>query len=426
MMSPSSLSLVNATYRGARRTVAFAIYGSVIGTMAAIGPLIGGFLTAVYSWRWAFGVNLPVAAVVVVAALARVPESKETRAEVGFDAVGSLLSALGIGSLVFGLIEGRSYGWWTALVGGQLFGVPWRSGGLSPIPVALTVSVVALVALWFVERSRQAAGRPVLIDVTLFRIPTFGLGSTAALIVSLGEYGVLFSLPLFLQGARGYTALSAGLVVSTLAIGSFVSGPTTPRLARRWGPRAVARLGMALEVVGIAGVGLAMSPTVTGWHLVPWLMIYGMGVGYASAQLTGVILADVPVGQSGQASGTQSTARQVGSALGTAVLGTILFVGLAHDTQAGVAQVPGVSAPEAAHVAQSVQESGGTVIDGLASGPGGKPVADAAVSAFAGALQRTALVGAGFVGLGLAATMLLPADRRREEDAPVPADVATE
>ena len=266
-----------------------------------------------------------------------------------------MLSALGIGSLVFGLIEGRSYGWWTALVDGRLFGVPWRTGGLSPIPVALTVSVVALVALWLVERSRHGAGLPVLIDVTLFRIPTFGLGSMAALILSLGEYGVLFSLPLFLQGARHYTALSAGLVVSTLAIGSFVSGPTTPRLARRWGARAVARLGMGLEVIGIAGIGLAMSPTVTGWHLVPWLMIYGMGVGYASAQLTGVILADVPVGQSGQASGTQSTARQVGSALGTAVLGTILFVGLAHDTQAGVAQVPGVSASEAAQVARSVQ-----------------------------------------------------------------------
>lgn len=416
MMSPASLSLVNAIYRGERRAPAFAIYGSVIGGMAAIGPLLGGYLTQTFSWRWAFGINIPVAAAIVIGSLVLVPESRDEHIEAGADVPGSLLSAVGIGAVVFGLIEGRSYGWWTAIGDGRLLGFSWQAGALSPIPVALALGVVALVALWFVERRRAARDKVVLIDVRLFRIASFGLGSMAALILSLGEYGILFSLPLFLQGALGYTALSAGAVLAALAAGSFLSGPTTPRLAKRYGPRFVARLGMALEVVGIAGLGLTVSAHTTGWHLVPWLLVYGVGVGYASAQLTSVILADVPVRQGGQASGTQSTARQVGSALGTAVLGTILFVGLAHDTTARVAEVSGLTQAQAAEIGQVVQQSAGTAIPGLAQGPGGQAAVDAASVAFADSLQRTALFGAGFVALGLLATLALPAEKRREED----------
>lgn len=416
MMSPSSLSIVNATYRGARRTTAFAIYGSVIGGMAAVGPLLGGYLTEHFSWRWSFGINVPIALAIVIGALTLVPESRDERARGGIDVAGAVLSALGIGSLVFGLIEGRSYGWWTAVVDGDLLGVSWRAGGLSPIPVALGVAVVSLVGLWWVEARRTRAGQVVLIDVRLFRIRSFGFGSLAALILSLGEFGILFALPLFLQGALGYTALGAGAVLAALAAGSFVSGPTTPMLARRFGPRWVARLGMALEVVGILGLGLSVSANGSAWPLVPWLLVYGAGVGYASAQLTGVILADVPVQQSGQASGTQSTARQIGSALGTAVLGTILFVGLSSSTEARLADVPGVDAATAAQLSEAVQASAGTVIPSLAQGPGGQAVADAAAAGFADALRTTALLGSGFVALGLLATLALPRQARRPED----------
>ncbi len=416
MMAPSSLSLINATYRGSRRATAFAIYGSVIGGMAAIGPLLGGYLTETYSWRWAFAINIPVAAVIVIGALRTVPESRDEHTDAGVDLPGAVLSAVGIGTFVFALIEGRSYGWWTAQADGSLLGVSWSAGGLSPIPVALAVAAVGLVGLWLVESRRARRGQVVLIDVRLFRIATFGLGSLAALILSLGEFGVLFSLPLFLQGALGYTALSAGAVLAALALGSFLAGGTTPHLAKRFGPRFVARTGMGLEVVGILGLGLAVTATTTGWHLVPWLMVYGVGVGYASAQLTSVILADVPVGQSGQASGTQSTARQIGSALGTAVLGTILFVGLAHDTQARVAEIDGVSAAQAEQIAQVVQSSAGTAIEGLSQGPGGEQTRQAATQAFADSLRRTAFAGAGFVTLGLLATLALPADKRREDE----------
>lgn len=416
MMAPTSLSLINATYRGQRRTIAFAIYGSVIGGMAAIGPLLGGWLTETFSWRWSFGINIPIAIVVVVGGLLVVPESRDDDAAPGTDVVGAILSAVGIGALVFGLIEGRSYGWWTAETDVTLFGSTWSAGGISPVPVALVIALVGLVSLWFLERSRARRGKTVIIDVTLFRIGSFGWGSLAALIVALGEFGILFSLPLFLQSALGYTALGAGSILATLALGAFIAGPTTGRIAARTSPRTVARLGMALEVVGIVGLGVVISTSVQAWELSIWLVIYGLGVGYASAQLTGVILADVPVRQSGQAAGTQSTARQVGSALGTAVLGTVLFVGLAGSTQDRVSQLEGVSAAQAAQVADVVEQSAGTAIPGLAAQS--QPIADAASEAFADALRHTAFVAAGFVALGLAATLLLPAAKPDDDSHP--------
>ena len=278
-------------------------------------------------------------------------------AEPGFDAVGSVFSALGFGAFVFALIEGRSYGWMTAVTDGSLLGVGWTTGGASPVPVALAISVLGLVGLAVVETHRRAEGRSVLIDTSLFLIRSFGLGSLAAMILSLGEFGVVISVD------------------------------------------------MSADV------------------LVACLVVYGVGVGFASAQLTSAILADVPVRQSGQASGTQSTARQVGSALGTAVLSTILFVGLAHDTEARVAEIPGVSADQAAQVAQAVQSSAGTAIPSLAGEVNGPALVEAASHAFADSPRRTAFTGAGFVAFGLIATLLLPADRRRDERAE-PADEA--
>ncbi|MGB7980849.1 MAG: DHA2 family efflux MFS transporter permease subunit [Candidatus Nanopelagicales bacterium] len=424
MMSPTSLSLVNSLYSGRSRNVAFAIYGSIIGGMAALGPLVGGFLTTSFSWTWAFWINVPIGMIVIIGAVRVVPESKDPGDTPGLDIMGALLSALGIGLLVFGLIEGRNYGWWSAKPDVSIGAIDVPEGALSPVAIAMLVSVASLIALYFVETWRTSAGKTVLIDFSLFRIRTFGLGSAAALIVSLGEFGILFSLPLFLQSVLGYTALGAGALLATLAIGSFVSAPTAAMLANRYGARFVARMGMALEVVGIVGLGLIISPSSTAWQMAIWLIIYGMGVGYASAQLTGLILADVPVRQSGQASGTQSTARQVGSAMGTAVLGTVLFLSLNTQTEARVSEV-GVPVEAAQQLADVVEGSAGTAIPGLDQPPGSPQIQAAAGQAFADSLSQTAFVAGGFVFLGLIFTLALPKPvGRREDDDPGLAPVA--
>ena len=362
MMSPTSLSLVNALYRGKQRAIAFAIYGSIIGGMAAVGPVVGGWLTEHFSWHWSFWVNLPIAALILVGAVRFVPESRAEGDVGSADVVGALLSTVGIAALVFALIEGRNYGWIRTTTDSSLLGINWSAGSISPVALALVGAAACLPGLYVYESALNRRGASALIDTSLLRIPSFGLGSFAGLIVSLGEFGLLFSLPLFLQSVLGWSALGSGALLAALALGTFFSAPTAAKFANSRSPRFVTRLGLSLEIVGIVGISLSASPTASGWVVGGWLFVYGCGVGYATAQLTGLILSEVPVTKSGQASGLQSTARQLGASLGTAVLGTIVFVQLHDRTMEQVSQIGGLPPTVASDIASTVEKTAGTVI----------------------------------------------------------------
>jgi EmrB/QacA subfamily drug resistance transporter len=406
MMLPTSLSLLNAQFRGRERGIAFAVWGSTIGGTAALGPLLGGWLTTSFSWRWAFGINIPLGFAVVAGTLLLVPESKDDAAARGNDVAGAVLSALGFGGIVFGLIEGRNYGWWRRTGDIRLAGIHW-TWAISPIPLAFAVGALALLIFAIVERRRNAAGRVVLLDLRLFAIPSFRNGNIAAAIVSLGEFGLLFSLPLWFQNIRGYSAFETGLALLPLAIGSFVASGFGAQLAQRRGPAFAVRLGILLELVGVVGVGIVIGPRTAWWATVPVLFVYGLGVGLATAQLTGVVLADVPVANSGQGSGTQSTTRQIGSALGIAILGTVLFGVLGAQLSDRLSRVPGLPAGQRAAIVTAVKQSAGAAISRLAAGPRTASIATLAKEAFSTATRWTAFCAAAFLALGLLASLSL-------------------
>jgi len=422
LMLPSSLSIINAVFVGKARAAAFAVWGATIGGMAALGPLVGGWLTTYASWHWAFLINVPIGIAVLIGVFVFVPETKETTMAKGTDVAGLLLSTLGLLGIVFGLIEGQRYGWLLSTTPFSIGGLTW-DGGLSPAFVGLVLGIACLVGLVVVESRRIAAGKVVVFDLRLFRIRSFGAGNAVALIVSLGEFGLLFALPLFLQTVRGYTALETGVILLALAIGSFVASGAGAGLAQRIGPVRVLQIGMGCEVIGIIGLGVVISTTVTGWALAPWLFIYGLGVGFATAQLTGVILSETPVEQSGQASAMQSTARQVGAAIGTAILGTTLLVGLGVNVTQRL-EDRSVPAAAAEQVTTVVQSSAGTAIPGLAQQPGGEVLVEGASEGFADATTWVAWVAAAFVILGLLATFFLPRNAARvpEEGYAAPRD----
>jgi EmrB/QacA subfamily drug resistance transporter len=405
-MLPTSLSLLNAGFRGRDRAIAFAVWGSTIGGTAALGPLLGGWLTTSYSWRWAFGINIPLGLAVVTGTLLLVPESWETAASRGNDLAGALLSVLGFGGIVFGLIEGRNYGWWNRTGPVSIAGLGWR-WPVSPVPVAFAAGAACLIAFVAVELRRNAAGRVVLLDLRLFSIPSFRNGNIAVAIVSLGEFGLLFALPLWFENVRGYSAFETGVALLPLAIGSFAASGFGAQLARKKGPVFTVRLGIALELAGVAGIGVVVGPGTAWWATVPVLFVYGLGVGLATAQLTGVVLADVPVTSSGQGSGTQSTSRQVGSAFGIAILGTVLFSTLGAQLTRKLAGIPRIPAGQRAAIVTAVKQSGGAAISHLAADPRTAPVAAAAKDAFSQATRLTAFCAAFFLALGLLASLSL-------------------
>jgi EmrB/QacA subfamily drug resistance transporter len=413
MILPATLSILNATFRGRERGIAFAVWGSTIGGMAAVGPLLGGWLTTDFSWRWAFGINVPLGVIIVVGILAFVTESKDESSTRRIDVIGALLAVVTTSTFVFGLIEGRSYGWWLSTDK-----VPdgWTLD-VSPIPFSFAISLIALAGfiVWGVRREK--AGKTTMLAFGLLRIPSFRNGNIAAMIVSLGEFGIILSLPLWLQNVLGYSALQTGFVILALAIGSFVASGFAGAYGNKVSPVWIVRFGLIAEIIGVLTVGLVINVDAEWYGIAAALFVYGFGVGLATAQLTSVVLKDVPVEQSGQGSGTQSTARQVGSAFGIAILGTILFtsVGTVLDSRLDDAGVP-ASARDT--IVNLVVDSSGTAIPAIENDPKYSEylaiVPDAKI-AFSDGTKYAAFAAAGFLALGFVATLRL--DGRREDHA---------
>jgi EmrB/QacA subfamily drug resistance transporter len=431
MVLPTTLSLVNTNFQGKERGIAFAIWGSTIGGMVAVGPVLGGWLATI-DWRWAFYVNVPFGIIVILGLLWQVNESKAEQRPGRIDYLGALISVVMLGTLVFGLIEGRVYGWWEQTSKQfTIFDWAWPTDAISIIPVALAISALFFTLFVIYERRREAAHKNVLLDLGLFGIPSFRNGSIAVLIISMGEFGLIFALPLWLQNVEGLNALSSGLVLLWLAGGAFVASGAAGASGGKIPPRVSVQVGVLLELVGVAGIAF-FAANGGGWGpIAPFLFIYGFGVGMATAQLTGVILVDVPFQKIGQASGSQSTLRQIGSALGIAVLGTTLFTFSQTAIETRIENLEMFKSAPAAEVAEVAKSLGNSVVDSAGgvipsinlilekqqmSADHAQAIEDAAAAGFTDGVKATGWAAAAFLLLGFFATFNL-GSRKKKQDA---------
>jgi EmrB/QacA subfamily drug resistance transporter len=425
MVLPTTLSLVNANFQGKERGIAFAVWGATIGGMVALGPVLGGWLATSFGddgWRLAFNINLPLGLIVMAGLIYWVAESKQAQRAGGIDFVGAIISTVMFLTLVFGLIEGRIYGWWDQTATQfQIGDFKWATDQISIIPVSLAISLAAFVAFYLWERYREKAHKNVLLDLNLFKIASFRNGSIAALIISMGEFGLLFAIPLWLQNVLGLSPIDSGLVLLFLAGGAFLASGAAGALSGKVPAATVVRIGVGLELVAVATVAI-FANVETGWiSIAPSLFIYGIGVGMATAQLTGVIMVDVPADMSGQGSGTQSTARQIGSALGIAVLGTMLFTGTQNSIDTRLAEL-NIDKERAGAISQLVVDSAGSAIpslkEGLVAQQVPEDVADQIVAAagdgFTEGTQFSAWAAGAFLALGFLSTFGLGSRRRKE------------
>ncbi|MDR8020004.1 MFS transporter [Nesterenkonia sp. LY-0111] len=224
-------------------------------------------------------------------------------------------------------------------------------------------------------------------------------------------------MPLWLQTTLGYTATQTGLLLVPIAVGAFIAAATTPLLAEAWGTTWVIRFGLLTEIIGLVWLAAVATSEVSGWALVPALALYGFGVGTADAQLPSLVLRDIPVERSGQGAGVQTTAQELGSAMGIAVIGTVLFTSLAWQLDTSLEDL-GITAGDHETTTSLVVDSAGTAITGLEGEM--QAIANDALSA---ATRNAALTGAGFLTLGLIATISL---RNRREEHTEDAHASTE
>ncbi|PRQ10837.1 MFS transporter [Corynebacterium sp. 13CS0277] len=406
VMLPSTLSSVNAMFQGPARAAAFGVWGAVMSGAAALGPLLGGWLTSTWSWEWIFWVNVPIAFAVAVGTVLWVPQTRGDSQRRGMDVDGFLTSALGFGGVVFGIIEGPTLGWFRPISDLQIGAQVWSTQApVSAAFVALVLGIVFLALFIVWERHRAGNGRDAILNVQLFHVPTFTWGNVAAFAVAVGEFCVVFMLPLFLVNVLGLTEMHAGFVLAAMALGAFGSGAAARHVAAAIGAPWTVVVGLALEVVGMSLVAVVVSATVSPWLVGGLLIIYGLGLGLASAQLTSLVLRDVPPADSGQGSATQSTTRQVGAAVGAAVAGAVLSASLAHTlpTQLAATHIP---APEATHLASVMHDSAGSMLPAFRSAnPANAPVADALAQGFAVSTRYALLSAVVFLLLGLLAAL---------------------
>ncbi len=424
MTSPSTLSIISATFTGRFRGVAFGVWGAVAGAAAALGPLLGGFLTTNASWRWAFYINVPIGLAAILGAIFVVQESVERKGRLKFDVPGIILVGLGIGGIVFGLIEGQTYGWWAPKQPFTLGSFTWPFSGISITPVSFLVGILALTGfvLWELRLSRRG-GDPVF-DFTLLRFRGFRFGLITVAIVALGEFGVIFVLSLFLQGALGYTAFQTGLTFLPFAILTLFVAPVAGLLSARFGPKWVVTSGMLIEALSIFLLSQSLSLDLNQGTVIAILLLYGLGVGLAIAQLTNVVLSEVPRDRLGSGSGANNTIRQVGAAMGIAIIGAILATTLASSVRTGLDSVQGLPPVAKAAIVQGLEKGGGGEggidLSGAPTGAVSKELTDQLdlvfKNAFLDAARSAGMIASIFVLLGAASSLFIPNPPKRKSE----------
>ncbi len=406
MVLPAALSTMNALFRSRRdRAIAFSVWGAVIGGFAALGPFVGGLLTTDTSWRWIFIINLPIAVIVLALTFGFMPNTSSDSEPGKFDVAGAFLSAFGLASVVFAIIEGLRFGWLiqTRVADFGLF--EWPEGVFGVVPTAFVLAIALLVGFYVLELHRSSHDKLPLIDFGLFRLASFKYANTAAVFVGIGEYGLIFVLPLAMQNMLGWSALGTGVVLLALAAGAFL-GPLFGEVSHKVGARPVVIAGLAIECVAMVILGLVMSPDTAGWQIAVLLFFYGMGVGAATGQLSNITLVDVPVDESGAASGVRTTARQLGASLGIAILGAVL-VATTFGATSGRLEEAGVDTATSNEISHEVADELGAGLPALVS-RSDADVAGALSQGFASATRTTFLVAGGFLLLGLLAGLALP------------------
>jgi len=312
ILSPIAAAIISATFWGPELGTAFGIYGGVSGIALIAGPIVGGLLVKYVSWQSVFLINVPIGIIGIIAGALVIKESRNTRANRYLDIIGVTLSIATLFSLTLALIKGAEWGW----TSGRTLG--W-----------LAVAVVLFVLFIVAEIVQARRGLDAMMDLSLFRVPTFSGTAVITVIVSFSYAGLLFIMALLFQNVLGYDALGTGLRYIPFVIGSIIVAPLVGANANRLGARLIFAVGLALLAVGF--LLLTRITPVSDWDaLLAGLIIAGIGGAAVQAQLTTAAVSAAPRERAGLATGISATMRQVGSSMGIALLGSIFTSRYAH------------------------------------------------------------------------------------------------
>ncbi|MER6629521.1 MFS transporter [Streptomyces sp. NPDC000987] len=336
LVLPSMAALVAESYRGRDRSVAYGVIGGLAGAGIAVGPLLGGWVTTYLTWRLVFAGEV----LVVVAVLCfrkAIAEGAPSDRRPGLDVVGAVLSAAGLGLGVLGVLQSSSWGWV------QPRNPPFTVLGFAPTLFVVTAGAAVLVLFRAWERRREARGADPLVHLSLLGRPPLRSGLMTLLSQNLILLGLFFTIPLYLQVVQGFDAFQTGLRLLPVSATMLVASLGAARLGRSAGPRRVVRVALLALVAAVVWLLATIDPVIDDAQFFGAMALLGLGMGLLASQLGNVVQSSAGEEERSEVGGLQFTAQNLGSALGTALIGSLLIGALAQAFTTHVEDDPRVS-----------------------------------------------------------------------------------
>jgi EmrB/QacA subfamily drug resistance transporter len=414
VLTPQTLAILTSLFPPERRGTAFGIWAGVAGLATLAGPTIGGAIVTYIDWRWIFYVNVPLGIAALVATFAIIPDLRPGRTH-GWDVVGVFLATGGLFGVVFGLIEGERFNW------GEI------ASYVITIPEVIGIGVVLLVLFVIWERYQAEP----LVPLALFEERNFAVANWIAASIAFGMMSLFLPIVIYLQSVRGFSALTAGLTLAPMSLTSMIVAPFAGRTADRIGGKYILMVGIFVFAVGFGSLTFVAGPDSTWINFLVPAIVAGAGMGMTFAPMTTVAMRNISPRMAGAASGVLNTTRQVGAAVGSAVVGALLQNHLAtalHDQAvAHAAALPAAYREQFIAAFSSVAANGfeiGTGQNG-AKLPAGLPPAvaqqltslahDVFVTAYIDALKPTLVVPIVVLALTALSTVLIKRRQRPVE-----------
>ena len=355
LVIPAIVSLVAGTYSGKQRALAFGIVGGVAGAAVAAGPLIGGWVTTEFSWRYVFAGETVLVAVILVVRR-RLPRSAAAARRPRLDLVGVALSALGLGLAVFGILKSSEWGLIEPRGAFTVGGEEITPFGFSAVPFFILAGLGCLAAFAIWEERRERQGRDTLLDRSLLKIDPLRAGLSTLMMQQLILLGTFFVLPVYLQVVLGLDAFETGKRLFPMSVTMFIAALAGPRLAAGFAPKRVAQGGLvalvAAAVVLLGTIDVELDET----EFAVGLALFGVGAGLLLSQLGNVIMSSVDPAKTNEAGGLQGTAQNLGASLGTALIGSVLIAAMTSGFASRVQENPALTPPVRERVEQVAQE----------------------------------------------------------------------
>lgn len=360
LVIPALATLIVSNYTGAQRALAYGILAAAMGGAAGLGPLIGGVATTEFSWRYVFA-GETVVVLILLLFLHRIRDAPKAERKIHVDVVGAVLSAIGLGLVVLGILKSSTWGWILPTGALTINGTEITPLGLSMVPYMIVAGAFVLGAFLSWEAKVVRDGRDPLLDPKVLRIGQLQGGLSMLTAQQTILAGTFFVVPVYLQVVLGMDALDTGIRLLPLSLALVVMSAVGARLAAKYAPRQIVTLGVVILLAGVVALLASIDPELNSTSFRLAMVLFGAGIGLALSQIGNVIMSSVGQEEANAASGLQGTAQNLGASLGTALIGSVLILALTNGLQSRILEDPQISQSTKDAIVQGT-EKGAAVI----------------------------------------------------------------